>query len=213
VRGAAERLALDVRLAELNADHLGDPLAAIDHCRDVVERVGPGDVQALERPVAILERYYAEPLLQKDAAPVLEVAYRKLGRHAELAGMLEVKCRAASEAELPGILDEMIMLVGGVQEAPEKAFRILLRRFAVTPSDPEVWVELEHAASPLNAWEELAAAWSEMLARDPPAPLLASDARPGLRLRLADVYHRRLIELGEDRRASAPCPRPPTIRR
>src|SRR5690606_17014050 len=56
------------------------------------------------------------------------------------------------------------------------------------------WEELEQAAALSNAWEELAAMWKAALEREPPIDLAL---RPALRLRLADVYHRRLIELEE----------------
>ncbi len=199
VREPATRQSLQIQLAELFADRLGDPLAAIEHCRDVVERAAIDATapeaarDALERPIAILERYAQEPILRRDASPVLELAYRKLGRLGELAEMLEVRAESAAAAELPGLLDEILMLIGGVQGAPEKAFRILAMRFDVAPEDPETWLELERAAGLTNAWEKLAAIWKQALERE--VRPLAASAKPSLRLRLADVYHRRMIEL------------------
>jgi len=201
VREPATRQALQLKLADLFAEQLGDPLAAIEHCRDVVERVSidPSTPAAgrdvLEGPIAILERYVSEPLLRREASPVLELAYRKLGRLAELATMLEARAEHATREELPELLDEILMLIGGVQGAPNKAFKVLLRRFDAAPEDPETWVELERAAGLTNAWEELAAAWKAALERSADDAPLATAAKPALRLRLADVYHRRMIEL------------------
>ncbi len=209
VRDVATRQALQARLAELCADRLGDPLAAIEHCRDVVERAAPpeGAVDGQRRPeglaagdplsrvVALLERYAAEPIVGNDAGPVLELAYRKLGRLTELAAMLEARVATASASELPAVVDEILMLIGGVQAAPDKAYELLVRRFEAVPDDPDTWQELERAAGLTNAWEELAIVWRAVLERDE-LPMSAS-AKPSLRLRLADVYHRRMIELEE----------------
>lgn len=189
-----ERQALQARLAELCADRLGEIAAAIDHCRDVVERADAADDPALAKVVPILERYLATPMLERDVTPILEVAYRKERRLDELVEVLERRARHASPAELPAILDESLMLIGGVAAAPEKAFKILLRRFQVAPGDEDVWQELERAAALTGSWEELAAVFAAALTGEPEVPIAV---RPTLRLRLADVYHRHLIELEE----------------
>jgi len=198
MREPAQRQAMQMKLAELFADQLGDPLAAIEHCRDVVERaiVEPTEGRdALDRPIALLERYAREPLLRREASPVLELAYRKLGRLSELATMLEARAEHASIAELPTLIDEILMLIGGVQGDPAKALKVLFMRFDAAPEDPETWAELERAAGLTKAWEELAGVWKAALERGPEERPMATAAKPSLRLRLADVYHRRMIDL------------------
>lgn len=189
-----ERQTLQAKLAELCADRLGEIAAAIDHCRDVVERADAADDAALAKVVPILERYLATPMFERDVTPILEVAYRKERRLDDLVEVLERRARHALPAELPAILDESLMLIGGVAAAPEKAFKILLRRFQVAPGDEDVWQELERAAALTGGWEELAAVFGAALTGEPEVPMAV---RPTLRLRLADVYHRHLIELEE----------------
>ncbi|MBL8786927.1 MAG: hypothetical protein JNJ59_18625, partial [Deltaproteobacteria bacterium] len=191
-RDPERRQGLQWRLAELFANDLADPLGAIDHCREIIERAEPGQADLIARPLAILEGYAAEPMLAREVAPVLEVAYRKLARLVDLARLLEVQAKTAPPEALPGILDELVMLAQGALDDPKKAFDIMLQRFRLTPEEPELWAELERAAGPLDAWEGLAAAWK---ARVEAEPEMAPEARALLRLRLAEVYHRRLIEL------------------
>ncbi|MFO0748996.1 MAG: hypothetical protein U1F43_25520 [Myxococcota bacterium] len=190
----AKRNALHLRLANLYADRLGEPLAAIDHARSVLD--GEGDGAPVDGAIALLERLVQEPLLRQDASPVLEATYRKRKDLDKLALLLEARLDDAPKDELPGLLDELAMLASSALDAPDKAFEALLRRFRLTPAEPDVWVELERAAGALGSitgWETLAAAYQAVI--DSGKNL--GPARPSLRLRLADIPHRRLIELEE----------------
>ncbi len=206
----AERDRYQFKLVFLWADRLGDPLAAVEHARDLVERldpIGPAGPAGPAGPsgqgarsedfaalVALLERYTAETVVVPEAIGALETAYRRTGRLVELHGLLEKKAATASQDELPPLLDELAILAEAALNSPERAFKALSRRFDLAPGDPELWVELERLCGLLSAWEELAALYQARLEAE---PAMTRPMKASLRLRLADIYHRRLIELEE----------------
>lgn len=191
-----DRDRLQLRLMDLWANRLGDPEAAVDHAGDLVERLDPEhQKEQLASVIALLERYRADKLEIPGVGAALEVAYRRTGRLGELYHLLERRAEVAGsdEATLIALLDELAMLAEAELRSPERAFSAIKRRAALTPADPEVWAEVERLAEPLSAWEEVAALFVSAIAdtRVPP------ERRATLRLRLADIYHRRLIELEE----------------
>lgn len=191
-----ERDRLQLRLMDLWANRLGDPEAAVDHAGDLVERLDPErQKDQLAGVIALLERYRADKLELPGAAAALELAYRRTGRLGELYNLLEKRAEAggADEPTMVALLDELAMLAEAELRSPERAFSAVKRRAALTPADPEIWAEVERLAEPLSAWEEVAALFVSAIA-DPRVP---TERRATLRLRLADIYHRRLIELEE----------------
>ncbi|MCC6624847.1 MAG: hypothetical protein IT385_26595 [Deltaproteobacteria bacterium] len=194
----ARRAAIDLRLAEIHAERLAEPLIAVEHARAGLD--GDADGPAAPDAVALLERLVQVPSLRADVSPLLEATYRRRKELDKLAHLLEARLDDAPREDLPGLLDELAMLAAGALDAPDKAFEALLRRFRLTPDEADVWSELERAAHNLRsitAWETVASAYLAVVgpprasgAGRPEGPL-----RPALRLRLAEVYHRRLIEL------------------
>ncbi|PKN58308.1 MAG: hypothetical protein CVU56_06605 [Deltaproteobacteria bacterium HGW-Deltaproteobacteria-14] len=188
---AGKRRTVDLRLATLYATKLDQPLAAVDHYQAVLEDGGDLD----EATVSALEGLFEDPRARVAAAPLLEEIYRRREDPAKLVEALAARLETADLAtERLALLDEIAMLSEGALGDADSAFEAMLERFRAAPADKDTWRELERLAEVTDSWEELAAGWRAQVetgAGLPPDRLVA------LRMALAEIYHRRLIEVDD----------------
>ena len=159
----------------------GQPEAALKAWVAVLE-LAKSDGAAL----AGLTRLLDVPHLTGDVVKVLEGAYRAAGDVRRLVEVLEVKVEAAApERRLPVLLE-----IASIREATgqkAQALSVRLRTLNEAPEDVEVREELERLVGHLGAWEELSAAYEDLLEKGQKEPTAGS-----LWKRLAGVAVERL---------------------
>lgn len=187
-----QRRAVDLRLATLYADKLDQPLAATDHYQAVLEDGGEVDGPIVDA----LERLFEDPRARVATAPLLEEIYRRREDPGLLVEVLTARLDSTDlTVERLALLDEIAMLSEGALGDVDSAFEAMLNRFQTAPGDRDTWRELERLAEATDSWEELAASWHAQV--DSPNASLTDARRVALRMALAEIYHRRLIEVDE----------------
>ncbi|HEX7507793.1 MAG TPA: tetratricopeptide repeat protein, partial [Polyangia bacterium] len=167
--GANEKLHLIKRIAELLQDHLGDYAKAVPYWEKVVKHV-PGDVQAID---------------------ALLVAYEQLGRHEDLARVLDLKVKAktgdpAAQVETLRRLARLANSELKQTSRSEEAWESLLK---LQPTDKEALEALSSIATDMGDFATLV----DLLLRR--VGLAASPAEAtGLALERARLFEEELKE-------------------
>jgi tetratricopeptide (TPR) repeat protein len=185
-----QRMRLHLQLFRIYAEHLDERVAAVDHARSLCEMGEAPPVAVVEH----LEKWLNEPVLAREVAPVLETAYRRLDRPDKLVAVLELRRNDASGDALVGILDDLAMLHETMGNSAVRAFAALRERFEIAPLDVTTWDAQARLAEELDRAEELASLWESGLTRAGDWP---RGTRGQLHWRLAEVYHRQLIEIDQ----------------
>lgn len=120
--------------------------------------------------MAGLERLLAADAVRPEAARLLEPCYRKQNDLKKLVEILEIRLLAMDPSQQTAVLTEIANLREGLgQKSLAHATR--LRIFSGHPDDPTAREELERLSADLGAWEELAAAYEDVIERKVEEPL------------------------------------------
>lgn len=136
--------------------------------------------------VSGLERLIAIDQTKAEAARLLEPVYRKLNEQKKLVEVLDIRLSGADSNLRMPLLDEIAILREACGQKA-MAFAARLRAFAEQPEGARNLKELERLAADLGAFEELSAAYEDMLERGVGEPLAGE-----LWKRLAVIYGERL---------------------
>ncbi|HZS36899.1 MAG TPA: tetratricopeptide repeat protein, partial [Polyangia bacterium] len=186
----ADKLPVELRLAQLEETHLGDAARAVALYRGMLE-IDPEHAEAR----AALERRLLDREFELEAAAILEPIYERRGELERLVAAREVQVTHAGSDE------RRVQLLHGIAELLERklgrapdAFAALARALRLDPSRRATFDQLDRLAEATSSWEPLAQLYKEIAAR----PLALAD-QVSVRCRLGRVYQK----LGELKRAIA----------
>ncbi len=164
------RSTLRFRLGRLRADKLGDPRAAVDVFRDILEehRDHADAMTALEHLADV------HPELRLDIVSILEPLYRELDDWRKLVVALHVRLAAETSPDNRGtVLREIGRLKETRANDVSGAFTAYRQAFAGSPGDAESRESVDRLAGEHGLWDELVAAYeSALIATDHPAARL-----------------------------------------
>ncbi len=188
------------RLARLYLDELDQPESALDHVRAIVEGPvvkqsdGATDDDDLQR---IVEELFEREQTRAGAAPLIETILRERRDLERLIEALDARLGATDDRGVRiRLLDELAMLHESVRDDPAAALNAQLERFRLTPANRDTLWELMRLAGITDGWEAVAETFQHQLELPTNDEFTETDAH-GLRIVLADIYHRELIELDD----------------
>lgn len=151
-RGEVEQVPLLYRLGRLLMGPLGDPSAAVERFRRLLE-IEPGHDGA----IGALEELMRDSPARDAAAKLLAQVHRAQGAWARALDAYEVLVRAAAPGpERVDLLLEMARICEQELHSVEEALGLYARAFHEDPADPRTFAELDRVATLLDRDEALA---------------------------------------------------------
>ena len=150
---AEPALTLDllVRRGLLQLEHFHDARAALETLRDVVDR-DPNEARALDALLTLA----GDKTHAADAIDILDNAYRQTGALDRVVALQEKKAELApSDAEKVRLLLDAAKLWEHELSARDRALRVLVRAYQVTPTDGDILDHIESLAEATNDAEPL----------------------------------------------------------
>ncbi len=181
-----ERVALEVKRAELRLGHLEDPEAALELLEAAV-----ADDPRHEGARRGIERLMAQPELRLRAARLLEPLYFADQAWPRLGQVLAVQREGATGHEAVALLGRMAELVEEKMGARQQALGLWREALKIDPSDENVRTQVDRLGAVLGRWNELAATWVEAADLVPPTEFAL---RSDLLTRAARLYEERLSD-------------------
>ncbi|NOZ85028.1 MAG: tetratricopeptide repeat protein [Deltaproteobacteria bacterium] len=155
----SERTAMEIMLGQLQAGPLSSGEEAVVTFSGILER-DPENEDAL----AGLEEFLEDDALKVDASKVLVPIYRHNKEWARAIEAMEILCEAeADKGRRKEILDEIARIYGEELKRRDMQIVTLLRILKEIPQDNELRMRIESIASDLDAWEEVVAAYEDLL--------------------------------------------------
>lgn len=179
---------LKLKQAELLAERLQDPVAAVDLLEEVVS-LDPN----LQPAVDLLERLMNEQDdLRRRVTEILEPVYERRETYRDLARILLVRRALARDRfEAVELLRRSASLNEEQLNAREPALALYREALLLEPGAPALQDAVERLTTALSAWVDAAAAWRGAADAADPADLAL---RGNLLQRLAAVYDERLAD-------------------
>ncbi|HEY8946389.1 MAG TPA: tetratricopeptide repeat protein, partial [Polyangiaceae bacterium] len=160
-----EQLALMLRLASLREREMGQPEAAIEGYRQVLER-DPVNAQALSS----LERLGQSEQNSLAIAEILEPLYRSQGDYQKLIGVYEIQvARTEDSQRRVDLLHEIAQLYEDAAGNLNAAFETMARALAVDPSNEPTQQNIDRLARSTGRHQDVASVFESLAAsqRDP----------------------------------------------
>ncbi|MBM4291539.1 MAG: tetratricopeptide repeat protein, partial [Deltaproteobacteria bacterium] len=160
---AAQAVALDAHMADLHGERLGDVARAIELHRAVLER----DAAHAEARAA-LERFMGAPQTRLEAAEALSAHYAAVEDHGALARVYEAQLLSLLDpAERVATFKRLGALLRGPLAQPRRAFDAYASALREDLDDAVALEALQALSGELSLFEEMAAVYGEVAARDP----------------------------------------------
>jgi tetratricopeptide (TPR) repeat protein len=160
---AAQAVVLDAHMAALHGERLGDATRAIELYRSVIERDATH-----EGARAALEGFMAVAETRLDAAEALKAHYAAVGDSAALALVYEAQLLSLLDpSERVETLKRLGALLRGPLKQPRRAFDAYANALREDLDDATALEELQGLGGELSLFEEMAAVYGEVAARDP----------------------------------------------
>jgi tetratricopeptide (TPR) repeat protein len=178
-----EQTALQLRLASLREERMGDVAGAIDIYRQILER----DIANADA-IGALEQLIELPEHAQTIADILEPVYRELGTYDRLAYAYEVLARNATDkAHKVELLHRIAEIQETALDQPDHAFATYTRALGELPGNQETIDQLDRLSRVLRRHEDFVAVLEQYIAAtDDPA------AQVALHTRAASVAEERL---------------------
>jgi tetratricopeptide (TPR) repeat protein len=156
-----ERAEMEVLLAQLYLEHLGQPQKAFEHAVGTL-KFGSHDTRA----IALLERLVQVDATREKAAQVLATEYAEVGDARHEVEALQAMLTASKDAdERFSLLARLASIQEQKLDSVNAAFDTLLRAVREFPGRLELWDQAEELASRAARAGELAEAFRETVAR------------------------------------------------
>ncbi len=177
-----EQTAVQLRLAQVREERMGDAPGAVDIYRQILDR-DAGNADAIGN----LERLIEEPAHAQAIADILEPVYRALGAYDRLAYAYEVLARSADKPRKVELLHRIAEIQETALDQADHAFATYTRALAEEPGNLETIDQLDRLSRVLRRHEDFVAVLEQYIGSTDDAA-----ARVALHRRAASVAEERL---------------------